>query len=48
VCAAAVSATLVLLGRHRDLATTRPWILLLVGALVTLACLSALPLVLQG
>lgn len=48
VCAAAVSVTMVLLGRHPHLSTTRPRILLLVGALVTLACLSALPLVLQG
>jgi uncharacterized membrane protein YidH (DUF202 family) len=48
VCAASVSTTLVLLGRHRHLATTRPWILLLIAALVTVACASALPVVLGG
>ncbi|MET8762905.1 DUF202 domain-containing protein [Lentzea sp. NPDC004782] len=48
VCTAGVAVTLVLLGRHRHLATTRPLVLLLVGALVTLACLSAVPLVLHG
>ena len=46
VCAASVSATLVLLSRHRHLATTRPWILLLISVLVTVACVSALPVVL--
>jgi uncharacterized protein DUF202 len=44
VCTAAVSATLVLLGRHRRLTTTQPRVLLVVAALVSLACLSALPL----
>lgn len=48
VCTATVAVTLVLLGRHRHLSTTGPRILLLVAVLVTLACVSALPLVLHG
>ena len=48
VCTASVAVTLVLLGRHRHLGTTRPRILLLVAALVTFGCVCALPLVLGG
>lgn len=44
----AVAVTLILFGRHRHLTTTHPRILLGIGALVTLACVSALPLVLHG
>lgn len=47
VCTAAVSVTLVTLRRHRHVAATR-FALGLVGALVTVACLSAVPLVVSG
>ncbi|SDG05532.1 protein of unknown function [Lentzea fradiae] len=48
VCTAAVPVTLVVLRRRRHLAATKPLALGLVGALVTIACLSALPLVVHG
>jgi uncharacterized membrane protein YidH (DUF202 family) len=45
-CTAGVSLTLVVLRRHRRLEAAKPLVLGLVGALVTIACLAALPLVL--
>lgn len=45
VCTAGVSVTLVLLGRRGQLAA-RPRVLLLLAVLVTIACVSAVPLVL--
>ena len=47
VCAAAVSASTVVLGRHRSLSTTPPRVLLVISGLATLACLSAIPFVLH-
>jgi hypothetical protein len=47
VCTAGVSVTLVLLGRHGQLAA-RPRVLLVLAALVTIACVSAVPLVVDN
>ncbi|HEX7308225.1 DUF202 domain-containing protein [Lentzea sp.] len=47
VCTAAATATLVALGRDRGLVASRPLVLALVGVLVAVACVSALPLVLH-
>jgi uncharacterized membrane protein YidH (DUF202 family) len=48
VCTAAVSASLVTLGRHRQSSVKQSRGLFLISALVNLACVSALPLVWNG
>lgn len=48
LCTAALSVMLVLLGRHRHLTMTPSRVMLAIGTLVAVACVSALPLVWNG